>query len=51
MHNYDVVLREALFPKSKELAQLFETVKKKPGFSRFQFIEVLFRLSRLVYAT
>ena len=48
MSTYDVALREALAVAGRgEVEQL----KKKPGFTRFMFIEVCFRMARTLYAT
>lgn len=51
LHNmsaYDVALREALALAGRGDA---EQLKKKPGFTRFQFFEVCFRLAKHLYAT
>ena len=48
MSTYDVALREALAMAGRGDV---EQLKKKPGFTRFMFIEVCFRLARTLYAT
>ena len=48
MSSYDVALREAYAMAGRGDAEL---QKKKPGFTRFMFIEVCFRVARNLYAT
>ena len=48
MSTYDVALREAYAMAGRGEA---EQQKKKPGFTRFMFIEVCFRVARNLYAT